>query len=663
MRKVKTIKGKILVSVITLLSISMLVLGGTAIAMLYSSSQATLDQTLTEMASLAAERVEQEILVYKNIAFEVGSIARLSNEETSLESKQELVDIKVKTYNLIEANVFTKDGISIFNQVDASEREYFKRAMNGETFISEPSVSKTTGKTSIFISAPLWEKGIPNTRIVGVVLLIPQEDFLDSIVDKIRVSENSGAYIIDDNGTTVAHTTKGMVESQNNSIEKAKKDSSLKLIAELETKMINGENGFGSYKYGGDSKFLAYAPIASTDGWSIGITAFSSDFMDTTVMAIVLTVVIMAVALVIAFIIIRRIAENIGSPIKKCADRLNLLAKGDLKSPTVTIDSNDETGILAEATSGIVMSMNTIIGDISYLMGEMADGNFALSTQAENAYIGDYENIILSVRRLNRSLSSTLMKIDQTAHLVSLGADQMADAATSLAEGTTDQAGAIEELLATVSEVTDKAEENSKEAAHSSNEAKIIGKEAQESSIQMQHMIEAMQKISDASKEIGNIIGTIEDIATETNLLSLNASIEAARAGELGKGFAVVAGEIGDLAKQSAKAVEDTRILIDAALSEVSAGNKMVDTTSSTIQAIITRIDDVVESVEKVALAFDYQADAISQINQGVEQISGVVQNNSATAEETSATSEELSTQATIMDNLVKQFKLRKDDE
>ena len=175
-------------------------------------------------------------------------------------------------------------------------------------------------------------------------------------------------------------------------------------------------------------------------------------------------------------------------------------------------------------------------------------------------------------------------------------------------------------------------------------------------------MVEAMEKISDASKEIGNIIGSIEEIADETNLLSLNASIEAARAGESGRGFAVVAGEIGKLAKQSAKAVEDTRILIDAALNEVSVGSKMVDTTSSTIQAIITRIDEVVKSVEKVALAFDYQADAISQINQGVEQISSVIQNNSATAEETSATSEELSAQASNMDSLVKQFELRKNE-
>ncbi len=662
MGKIKTIKGKILVSVIALLSISMLVLGGTAIVLLYSSSQAMLNQTLTQLANVAAERVEQETLVYKNIAYEIGSIARLSDEKTSLESKKELIDIKVKTYDLIEANIFSEDGISIFNQVDASEREYFKRAMNGETYISEPSTSKTTGETSIFISAPLWEKGIPNTNIVGVVLLIPQEDLLDSIVDKIRVSENSGAYIIDANGTAVAHTTEGMVESQNNSIEQAKTDSSLKAIAELETKMINGENGFGQYRYDGQSKYLAYAPITSTDGWSIGITALTSDFMGTTLMAIILTAVIVAVALVIAFFIIRRIAENIGSPIKKCADRLDLLAQGDLKSPIVNIDSNDETAILAKATSGIVTSMNTIIGDISYLMGEMADGNFALNTQAEHVYIGDYESILSSMRRLNRSLSTTLMEIDETAHQVSIGAEQMASAAINLAEGSTDQAGAIEELLATVSDVTDKAEENSQEAAHSSDEAKIIGKQAQESSTQIQYMVEAMEKISDASKEIGNIIGSIEEIADETNLLSLNASIEAARAGESGRGFAVVAGEIGKLAKQSAKAVEDTRILIDAALNEVSVGSKMVDTTSSTIQAIITRIDEVVKSVEKVALAFDYQADAISQINQGVEQISSVIQNNSATAEETSATSEELSAQASNMDSLVKQFELRKNE-
>ena len=661
MGKVKTIKGKILVSVVALLSISMLVLGGTAIVLLYTSSQTMSDQTLTELANVAAERVEQEILVYKNIAGEIGAVARLSNESTSVEDKKELLDIKVKTYNLVEANIFGKDGISIFNQVDGSERDYFKRAMNGETYISEPSISKTTGNVSIFISAPLWEKGIPNTNVVGVVLLIPKEDLLDQIVDKIKVSANSGAYILDANGTAVAHTTDGLVETQNNSIELSKTDSSLKLIAELETKMINGENGFGKYRYSGVSKYLAYAPINSTNGWSIGITALTSDFMGTTVIAIIVMIVIMVIALAIAVYIIRRIADNIGNPIKQCAERLDLLAQGDLHSPTVEINSNDETAILARATSGIVTGMSTIIGDMSYLLGEMADGNFALNTQSAHVYIGDFEGILLSVRSLNRSLNSTLKHIDETAHQVSVGAEQMADAATNLAEGSTDQAGAIEELLATVSDVTEKAKEGAQNADNTSDEAKTIGIQAQESSTQMQYMIQAMGKISEASKEIGNIILSIEDIASQTNLLSLNAAIEAARAGETGKGFAVVASEIGMLAKQSAKAVEDTRILIDAALAEINAGTKMVDTTSSTLQEIIIGIDEVVKSVEKVAVAFDDQADAISQINLGVEQISGVIQSNSATAEESSATSEELSAQAATMDGLVKQFKLRED--
>ncbi len=620
-----------------------------------------LSQTLTELAGVTSERVEQEILVYKNIAGEIGSVARLSNESTSIEDKKELMDIKVNTYNLVEANIFGKDGISIFNQVDGSDREYFKRAMNGETYISEPSVSKTTGKLSIFISAPLWENGIPNTKIVGAVLLVPKEDLLDRIVSKINVSPNSGAYIIDANGTAVAHTTEGLVESRNNFIELAKTDSSVKALAELESKMINGERGFGSYKFRGDSKYLAYAPINNTNGWSVGVTTLTGDFMGTTVIAIIVMIAIMAVALIIAFFIIRKIADNIGVPIKKCADRLDLLAQGDLQSPIVEIDSNDETAILAEATSGIVTGLSTIIGDISYLLGEMADGNFAINTQAANAYIGDYENILLSIRRLNRSLSATLNKIEETAHHVSVGAEQMAGAATNLAEGTTDQAGAIEELLATVQDVTEKANESSQDAAKTSDEAKTIGVQAQESSAQMEFMIQAMYKISEASKEIGNIILTIEDIASQTNLLSLNASIEAARAGETGKGFAVVANEIGMLAKQSAKAVEDTRVLIDAALREIDSGTKMVDVTSSTLQTIIMGIDDIVKSVEKVAVAFDYQAEAISQVNQGVEQISGVIQSNSATAEESSATSEELSAQATTMDNLVKQFKLRVD--
>lgn len=658
MNNQKSIKNKIVFSSLILMACSMMVLGCCVIFILYSSSQKILEQTLTETAKIAAERVSQEIIAYGNIARELGCITEISDENVSVEQKKLIVDSKVVDYNLVEIGIVGSDGNNIFNGVNCSERIYFQTSMKGGVYITEPVISKTTGKLTMFITAPIWKDGIVNTTVVGIVLLVPQEDFLDSIVKSIKVSEKGGAYILDAEGTAIAHTTVGLVENSNNSIALSQNDSSLKAIAALERKMIVGEYGFGKYTYKGVNKFLAYAPIDDTNSWSLGVSAPVKDFMDSTILGIVITIIIVLVAIVAALFSLRRMAEKISSPVKTCSHRLDLLAKGDLHTSVAHIDSNDETGVLAFATEGIVNTTNKIIKDIAFLLQEMANGNFDVNSTVREAYIGDYQPILTSMQTLKSSLSRTLRDIEVSTSQVSEGAEQMALGAQNLAEGATDQAGAVEELLATVTDITEQAKANSVEVSNTSKETRSIGEQAREGSRQVKEMTGAMQRISEASNEIAKIITSIEDIASQTNLLSLNAAIEAARAGEAGKGFAVVAGEIGKLATQSAKAVEDTHELINTALNEVNNGTTLVDKTVDYLNKIINEIEKIVTSIESVSSSFDLQAESIAQINIGLEQISNVIQSNSATAEESSATSEELSAQATRLNQLLEQFKL-----
>lgn len=654
----ETMKGKITISVLALVIIPLLVLGVVSSILNNHSTNSTLEQNMTATAQVTSERVEWEITSYLNIAEDLGVIARLSREDVPLEEKQEILNERVEANGLIRGNILNAEGISIFSGEDFSDRDYFKTAMSGVSCVSEPLISKATGKMSVIIAAPLWEGGTLGTRVVGVVYLVPEETFLNDIMVSLNVSEHGSAYMINKEGDVIAHENMELVTNKENSIKDAETDSKLKALAKLENKMIAGETGFGSYRYGGVKKIMAFAPVENTDGWSIAITAPISDFNFETIVGIAITILIVVVAIIFAISSVKKLADSISMPIRLCAGRLVDLAKGDLHSEIPQISSKDETKALADATGVIVHEISEMITDIKYLLGEMANNNFDVKSRATDVYVGDFEEILLAVRKINHSLSSTLGHIRESADQVGLGSNQMAESGQALAEGATDQAASIEELLATVNNLAEQVEHNTKTAVSTSQKADDIGKQAVASNQHIMEMTEAMGKISAASMQIANIIQTIEEIADQTNLLSLNASIEAARAGEAGRGFAVVAGEIGHLASQSSDAVEDTRKLIEAAVNEVEGGSRIAAETAEALQSVIEGIEEIVKAVEEVAENSSEQNGAMQQINIAIEQISEVVQSNSAAAEESSATSQELSAQAVELNDMIEMFKL-----
>ncbi|MCI8417113.1 MAG: HAMP domain-containing protein [Lachnospiraceae bacterium] len=656
----KSIRTKITLCLMVTVLATQLIVGACSIALNYSGTISTVDQMMSQTAVLAAERIEQELTAYKNVAMDTGCVPQLLDETISLEEKRSIIDQRVSMHGFQRGNIIGPDGISIFDGKDYSDREYVQQAMQGNVYVSEPLISKITGELSIMVAAPIYKDGIQGSSIEGVVYFVPSETFLNNIVSSISVSEHSRAYMINRSGDTIADTTLDTITVQNIENEAAS-DSSLNELASIHAAMRQGKNGFGSYKNGRDSMFAAYAPVNGTDGWSVAVVAPQSDYLSSTYFDITINLVMMALAILGSIIIALKLANSISQPMKACAERMRLLVEGDLESPVPQVVSRDETGMLTQSTAELVEGLSTIIHDIGYLLGEMANQNLDIQSQHRETYVGDFQSILGSMRNLKIKLSQILHQLNTSAEQVSTASNQVSSSSQSLSQGAIQQASSVEELAARISEISGQIKNNADSAQEVRQQTHHAGEGVSACNEQMQELMKAMGRIHSSSEEIGKIIKTIEDIAFQTNILALNAAVEAARAGSAGKGFAVVADEVRNLASKSAEASKNTSLLITHSMEAVQTGTEIAQHTADALSDVVQNIQSMVGSIDQISSVSNEQSDAVLQVNEGIRQISAVVQNNSATAEESAAASQELSAEASNMKQLVNQFTLARD--
>ena len=374
---------------------------------------------------------------------------------------------------------------------------------------------------------------------------------------------------------------------------------------------------------------------------------------------LVLVVLVVVVSIATGFRISGIVTGNIVEPTMQLVEAAAGLRRGDLKASSVlTYEAEDEIADLVKNTRESMEVIGGYIDEISGVLVELAKGDLTKNRNEITDFLGDFSSVKASLVRILKDFNSTLTEINNASVKVASGSGEIANAAAALAEGTTDEASALEELTATVETVYNMAVDSAKNATEAYNTISGAVVQAESGREQMDILKDEMGKITSISQEIANIITAIEDIASQTNLLSLNASIEAARAGEAGRGFAVVADQIGKLASDSAASAVSTRQLIEKTLQEIERGNESTVKTYEAFEQIISDMKVFASLAKGSKETAEGQAEALEQISEGIEQISGVVQNTAASAEESAAIGETLLDEAHQMDKLIDRFKL-----
>ncbi len=622
----------------------------------YSTTTA-LEKNLKETADLAALAAQNMISTYTLTIAEMASNPTLVDDDISIEDKQAFIQARADAYYMRMGGMADTRGYDRFHQTDISQEPFFQAALQGNSYMSVPYIEGNDAY--LMVSAPILE----GDAVKGVLYFQCDIYILQSIIEGLQIGEEGEAYILDKEGTTIAYVDLASVMNRENIIREAAsapKDKDLQTVAAMESRMVAGERGVERYSYAADhsNNIQAYAPIPGTDGWSIAVNIDEDEFMRPAYFGNLFQLAICVAACVIVILISAKVSRSIANPIVRCADRLQALSQGDLKSPVPQVESRDETRVLADSIGQLTEAFGKIVDEIGRVLGAIAEGDLTKESSGQ-FYPGDFGILKEHLRVISEKLNRTMAGITLASAQVSSSSSQVASTGTALSTGAMEQTAAVEQLSSTIGEMRSGAQKTAHLTRTAKDAVEGAGEKLQESGAYIERLNEAMNLITESSGEIRRIIDTIENIAFQTNILALNAAVEAARAGTAGKGFAVVADEVRNLATKSDQAAKATQELIRNSVEAVDSGSEVVKKVTGSVTDVISLASRAVEEMELVAGAVEGQTGAIEQVSQGIEQISGVVQANSATAEESAATSQELSGQAEELRRLVSSFVLR----
>ncbi len=547
----------------------------------------------------------------------------------------------------LDASALTQsDGFTSEEGWDITGRGWYGCIETKKTILTETYVDSSTGKMIVSAAAPVLDDA--DQTVLGAVGMDISLDHMTKLMSEYKIGQNGYLQLLSTNGTYLYHPQADVIHQNIADVD---------ISQNVRDAVASGQDAFLRYKADGVTKYGSLYFAGDTGYLILSSLPLSEYYAVLAFMALGLTVLFAAGILLIA-VRIRKSAASLTKPILELNHTAQQLAAGDLDVAFEITSQNEigELGISIQKTVDRLKEYIVYIDETSQVLSQIADGQLAIELKQD--YAGEFQKIKTALLNISGSMSQVMTGIHESSEHVSIGATELATASQVLAEGAEQQAASIGQLTDTTNTVADQVESSRSKAESSAKAtaqaAEMIGQNQEK----MKQMTDAMHKIHETSQQVVGIIQTIEEIASQTNLLSLNASIEAARAGEDGKGFAVVADEIGKLALESSKAASTTKELIEVSMEEIGKGTAIAAGAMDSLKESVSAVNQVNEMIQETAENAAVQAAGMEQLRAGIQEISHGIQDSSAASQETSATSEELASQADRLNRMVQKFKL-----
>ncbi len=643
----RSLNWKILRS--TMINILILVVvccGIMAMAMQFLANNILLD-TLQPMARQSAKTVEANIHMLADRMMKIAGDYRMNpeNKETAAASRNEVLEEAAEVYELYTIALYDLNGKLIQGIGDAPEElnetffSYLKETDNLTTD-SSTIVQKNLGIT---MGMPVKDGEETALYVVGVY----KYDALDDVIGSINLGKHGMAYMVNREGVVTAHPDETHALEQN-TLEQVSGGN-----AEALDGVTTGETGAAEFLVDGQNILAAFSPVRGTQ-WSLVIQIPKSDYNSKIYGAMLVAVLATLAVLVVSMLLVLQLARSISRPVKSVTGRMLALSEGDLHTEVEHARSKDELEVLTETLDDTVQSVNRYISDIRQVLTQVADGNLRVKPQVD--YKGDFALIRASLGTILQSMNETIAGFRSAAVRLAGMAEELKEQSGQLHHASLEQNQSTEELVCEVSNVKERIAKVSEHSGQTRTKTEEIVQCVQEANERMTSLSGAMDNISANAQEITKIAKAIEDIAFQTNILSINASVEAARAGMAGKGFAVVAEEVRQLASRSAEAAKHATEMVGSTRSIIETGVKLTAATAGSLADISNVSDQIGEFTDHLVIAVQGQEEALAIMEEKIGTISSIADRNLQNAEGTEQSSGLLAREAEALSSQVEKF-------